>query len=189
MIRNRNEAFVKIWGMSANPCFKTVNSLQQFIPIEWRAILVSDGSFTRNAAILHQQNINIQLIKQEEIFSSNIMNSASGLQYEEKTTRFVWLINEEKKIAFAKSYRIINNKSKSNIFREHTPIGRHLIHSEKNAYRELNSIYLGYCEELEKYFHGQGPLWGRSYTIHLERMLTITIDEIFSPSLINKLKN
>lgn len=85
--------------------------------------------------------------------------------------RSIWLFKYLEKI----DYKIQNN----------LPIGNSLINSQTDIYKHIHEIYYGYSNNLEKKFKIYQPIWGRKYTLYYKNKSFITIQEFFSPSIIN----
>nr|YP_009313451.1 Hypothetical protein ycf21 [Galaxaura rugosa]SCW21705.1 Hypothetical protein ycf21 [Galaxaura rugosa] len=180
--------FIKNWEYNLKKDLKNFNYLPSFIPIEWQILLTNDGSFTRNASIINNSITTIQLCKQNSIYTSRkkIKNFISYHKYQTVnriTERYVWLTQEKEKIGFAYFQYLSNRYKMSYLFHNNQPVGSSLIASETNIHRDLENVYLGYCQELESSFECIGPLWGRSYNIHVETDTLLIIHEIFSSKL------
>lgn len=65
------------------------------------------------------------------------------------------------------------------------PIGQFLIESQADIYKDIHEIYFGYSKNLENQFNSKGPIWGRKYTLYYHQEYLATIQEFFSPYLIN----
>nr|YP_009313244.1 Hypothetical protein ycf21 [Dichotomaria marginata]SCW21498.1 Hypothetical protein ycf21 [Dichotomaria marginata] len=144
-------------------------------------ILTNDGSFTRNATILNNSKIDIQLCQQNQIYFHNQQIHTLNVSY--NIERSVWLIQQKEKIVFATSQYLSSKNKENATLNKKQAIGSSLIINENNIHRDLTKIFLGYCQELEKYFNSIGPLWGRSYNIYIDVETTLIIHEIFSSRL------
>ena len=67
---------------------------------------------------------------------------------------------------------------------QNKPIGQSLIESRIDIYKDIHEIYYGYCQHLENRFQINEPTWGRKYTIYCENRPLTTIQEIFSPQIV-----
>ena len=140
-------------------------------------ILINDGSFTQNLNSLTGKSI-----------TSQITNKLSHTLIDKINFRCVWLKDHHNnKLAYAKSLWLIQPDGYT-IFNKDIPIGQSFIKSQIEIYKDLQEIFYGYCEYLEKEFHTQGPIWGRKYTIYHDKKSLGTIQEFFSPHIINLLQ-
>nr|YP_009295731.1 conserved hypothetical plastid protein [Mastocarpus papillatus]AOL58215.1 conserved hypothetical plastid protein [Mastocarpus papillatus] len=162
------------------PTNSTKYTFQPLIPIEWQLILISDGSFTQNLNSLKGKRIQIE-----------VLSSSSNSKIEKKNIiREVWIKdNQENKLAFAQSLWPNNNIKGKNYnyikLPQYQAIGQSLIELKIDTYKDIHEIYYGYCTYLENNFNYNGPIWGRKYTIYKNRQRFVTIQEIFSPQIIN----
>jgi chorismate-pyruvate lyase len=185
---NIEQNFIKIWNIDLHDKINHDQAIQNFIPIEWQLILISDGSLTQNISIIKKDLLSLKLINEKrQLRFFTIVNKQSNKSnnYNTVLSREIWLINQVKyKILFAKSYY---NKEifPLDFLNNSDPLGRSLIESEIEIYRKINKIYYGYSQILEKKFNIKGPLWGRSYHILYRDQLIILINEFFSPIIIN----
>lgn len=181
---NKTEArykFQKIWSIPIGKFSKNIHSinynLKEFIPKEWQLILMSDGSFTQNLISLTGKIISLSIISQSIYYP---LNSKSCI-------REIWLVDSLcRKLAFAQSIWPKYNKNENNIFKPNNQtIGQLLIESKVDIHKDIHEIYYGYCTYLEKHLSINEPTWGRKYTIYYNNRPLTTIQEIFSPSIIN----
>jgi chorismate-pyruvate lyase len=170
-------------------CF-TINmeQIDVNIPKEWKILLVSDGSLTRNINTTQGQTIRINNIKHNDKLSPLDKVFFSAIQHKKNEEhnllkREVWLVNEDHNaMAFAESYRTRNNLGTISLY-YNQPIGKSIIEAEIDIHRQLQTIYYGYSTEIEKIFDSYGPIWGRSYFIYCDKKPAILINEFFSPAL------
>lgn len=150
-------------------------SMLEIIPLPWKLILLSDGSFTKNLHSLTGYNTNIK-ISQKYTWIDNKLT---------RNIRIAWLDNKQnKQLAFAQSICILKNKyTKYIILYNSKPIGTSLISSKTDIYKKIEEIYYGHCHYLEHKFHSQKGIWGRKYTIYYASDSYITIQEFFSPNI------
>lgn len=150
--------------------------LNQLIPLEWQLVLINDGSFTQNLNSLTGKNIKIEIIS---IFENKILN-------QHNYTREIWLKDHNcNRLAFAQSLWPIYNNTKYLKLPNNQPVGQSLIELQIDIYKDIHEIYYGYSQYLEKEFHIEGPTWGRKYTLYYKNNPLATIQEIFSPQIIN----
>lgn len=144
-----------------------------YIPKEWQLILMNDGSLTQSLISLTGQLVNLKIIRQ---YNYKLTNSL----YKK---RQIWLEDyQSNKLAFAQSlWPLPKNDQLSN----HKPIGQSLIKYQFDIYKDIHEICYGYCEHLETMFNYKGPIWGRKYTIYHQKTRLVTLQEVFSPEVIN----
>lgn len=154
------------------------------IPKEWQLILFSDGSLTRHLEILLKNSIKLQIYK---ITTAKLVNYheqfvCSNISYPQKN-RQTWLITQNnKKILYATS--IWNHSSLSTSFSINIPIGKFLIETELDIFREIYKIDLLYSHDLEKEFNSKGPFWSRNYFLKHNQQILANIQEVFSPRIL-----
>lgn len=149
------------------------------IPIPWRLFLMSDGSCTKNLESLTGDKIHVHLSqKSHYTYTINIMTL---------NTRTVWLETQNNQLlVFAKSICILKkDTTKYMEVYNNKPIGKSLIKSKIDIYKNIEEIYYGHCDYLEKKFHSNQKIWGRKYTTYYKQNSYITIQEFFSPQLIS----
>nr|YP_009295376.1 hypothetical chloroplast RF21 [Dasya binghamiae]AOH77388.1 hypothetical chloroplast RF21 [Dasya binghamiae] len=156
--------------------YLTKNSCK-FIPIEWQLILANEGSFTQILNSLSGKKIHINMLQKNHYTSKN-MN---------KHIRCIWLENSiYTKFIFARSIWIFTYLDTiDNIIQANKPIGNSLINSQVDTYKNIHEIYYGYSKDLEQKFQNHQPLWGRKYTLYYKNKSSVTIQEFFSPYIIN----
>nr|YP_009237708.1 hypothetical protein [Gracilariopsis lemaneiformis]YP_009294688.1 hypothetical protein Gch_089 [Gracilariopsis chorda]AJO68518.1 hypothetical protein [Gracilariopsis lemaneiformis]AML79942.1 hypothetical protein [Gracilariopsis lemaneiformis]AOM66948.1 hypothetical protein Gch_089 [Gracilariopsis chorda]UAD88790.1 hypothetical protein [Gracilariopsis chorda] len=161
----------------------SLNTLESFnikkndlIPTKWKLILMNDGSFTQNLNSLTNDQI-ITIPKYTES------------QYIIKKTKIrnIYLTNNSNQyLAFARSNWIlhINHKIHNNLI-NNQPVGQLFINHQADIYKDIHEIHYVYSAFLEYTFNSIGPVWGRKYTIYYRYQPIITLQEFFSPYLIN----
>ncbi len=85
--------FIKLWDYQINTTSRSKIRHDRSVPKVIRILTTNNGSLTRNSSILHNQFINILLIKQHQELYSNttkIKKQSHVQQY----IRQVWLIND-----------------------------------------------------------------------------------------------
>ena len=175
---NNKISFHPIFIMKLNEQYKMKHKINKYIPIEWQFILMNTGSLTQNLNSLLINKITIEMC-QKYYLTFN----------EKKFTniRIVWLENQiNQNITFAKSIWVINkreNKYKQILTTK--PIGYSLINHEIDIYKNLEEIYCGYSYNLENIFEKSALIWGRKYKISYSSNSYITIEEYFTPNLVN----
>uniref|UniRef100_UPI0030036A60 Ycf21 n=1 Tax=Anunuuluaehu liula TaxID=3049639 RepID=UPI0030036A60 len=159
------------------PINNTNYNLSHLIPIEWQLILISDGSFTQNLNSLTGKHIKIEIISPY---------SKTRMKKKKMQTREVWIKDhKDNKLAFAKSLWPAINKTNYFVLPQNQSIGQSLIELQIDMYKDIHEIYYGYCRYLENKFHDNGPTWGRKYTLFYQKQRLATVQEIFSPQIIN----
>lgn len=175
--------FYKIWSLSINslktaPYNNHLNyQLIHSIPIELQLILMSDGSFTQNLISLTGRMIDLNIVSKS---THKILNNSNHI-------REILLTDTTcKPLAFAQSiWPIYTNETQHNATLKNQPVGQSFIESKIEIYKEMHEIYYGYCTLLEKKFISDGPIWGRKYTIYHNQKPLTSIQEIFSPEIID----
>nr|YP_009391186.1 hypothetical protein [Dipterocladia arabiensis]ARW59330.1 hypothetical protein [Dipterocladia arabiensis] len=148
-----------------------------FIPIPWQLILTNDGSFTQIVNYLDNKSVKLRMLQKYNQTSKQI----------HRNLRCIWLENSiYTKLIFARSIWLFKyiDKTDYNI-KGNQPIGNSLINSQIDIYKNIHEIYYGYSQEFENKFNQKYPLWGRKYTLYYKNKSYITIQEYFSPQIIN----
>jgi len=139
--------------------------IHYLIPHRWQIILLNDGSLTQTLHYLTKTNVKLS------IFQKN------------KYLRCIWLENSiYTKLVFARSLWQLNQRYLPS-FINSKALGRNFIQSQVEIYKKINEIYYGYS--LTKKIGYQKPIWGRKYTLYYKNIMIITIQEFFSPSIID----
>nr|YP_009511609.1 hypothetical protein [Melanthalia intermedia]AXI97486.1 hypothetical protein [Melanthalia intermedia] len=147
----------------------------ELIPVEWRLILLNDGSFTQNLNSLTGQEI--------KVYPVEVMNKK---MIRKRGFRYIYLTNYyNKQLAFARSFWKLETKNKTNAIIDDKPIGQSFIEYQSDIYKDIHEIYLAHCAYLECKFKSNKPIWGRKYTLHYHNKPIATVQEFFSPYLIN----
>lgn len=173
MNTNFQYKFHKVFFLPIN---KTTYYIDNFIPIGWKLLLKSDGSFTQNLNSLTGQLIQVEIL--------SLYNNIKAKN--DYTIREVWIKDQQgNKLAFAKSIWPYNMKT--NLFSNlpiDQPIGQSLIQLKIDIHKDIHEIFYGYCQYLEKHFNYNEPMWGRKYTLYHENQQLATVQEIFSPRIL-----
>ena len=169
MKTDSNINFVTLWKSNINHNGQNLN----LIPLEYQLIVTSNGSLTQNLNCITTKNINILLVKQKTIEHYHKDNKNNIL-------REVWLQDEENnKLVFAQSFwkkciQICQSLQKTQ------GIGKLLIESEIDIYKEMKEISYGYLFDLELMFETQKLIWSRQYiSWHKQEELTIVKEFFF----------
>nr|YP_009294485.1 hypothetical protein Aspa_089 [Asparagopsis taxiformis]AOM65968.1 hypothetical protein Aspa_089 [Asparagopsis taxiformis] len=171
--------FQNLLMFSKKRIYVTNPIISYLIPMEWYLILMSDGSFTQHLYTLTDTKIKTNLIIN--------FNNNKYINYKKLYLREIWLENSSKeKLAFAKSIWNLNNLYEIK-FPLHKPIGQSFIDLKIDIHQEINQIFYGYSNNLNKKFQDQHILWGRQYTIYSKKQPLVTIEEYFSPKIIQLL--
>nr|YP_009628729.1 hypothetical protein [Acrochaetium secundatum]QBX88512.1 hypothetical protein [Acrochaetium secundatum] len=175
--------FIKMWNYQVENNPHSYIDLNLLLPPKLHMLMTSDGSLTRHNAILNSENITLEIINEFYSIGQETLIAVNQTY----TKRSIWLVSNKDKKIFAQSYWQIIPQEKS-FLNLNKPIGKALIQTEINMHRNLFSIYFGYCNDIEKQFNHNGPLWGRSYKITPGCLSPIFIHEVFSPSLIKTIQ-
>nr|QJH88235.1 Ycf21 [Pterocladia lucida] len=154
------------------------NLITSKIPLAWKLILTSDGSFTQNLNSITNRLIYAHIKEQSTL---NYKNN-------KKILRKVWLEDQNnKKLTFAQSLWYINDYT--NIYlNDKVPIGQFLLQSGIEIYKKIDEVYYGNSIYLEYFFDSQDPIWGRKYKIYHKNKILAIIQEFFPSRLENFLK-
>nr|QCI07961.1 hypothetical protein [Plumaria plumosa] len=169
--------FHPIFTMQARRIKCNFKYLDKLVPIIWQIILTNEGSFTLTLDSLTYTKTRIKMSQKKYEISSHITRSI----------RCVWLENTiYTKLTFARSLWLLTYKDLQCIEKyNYQPIGQSFIESKTDIYKQIHEIYYGHCQYLEKYFKTDKPIWGRKYTLYYKNISYTTIQEFFSPNLIN----
>lgn len=172
--------FYKFHAICIIPIYKITyknNKFNKFCPKPWQLILTNEGSLTKSLNYLTGQVIQINTLQKKYISNKIIQRSI----------RCVWLETSiYTKLIFARSlWILLCNHNIYNPVNTNKPIGFSLIENKIDTYKQIHEIYYGYCERLEKHFELKTATWGRKYTLHYLNKSSITIQEFFSPDIIN----
>lgn len=176
-----NKVFIKLWNINIDRKHKILK-IPKNIPKHLYLLLISDGSCTLNLTNFQGTDTYIKILYQEFVLSYT-KYTIDKLNKFNHLHRQVWLINKNKnKIVFAESYWKGYNDIHIHLY-QHKPIGKVFIQSNKDIYRNLQSIYCGYSTDLSKELQNSDLLWGRSYTLTIYNKFIILIHELFSSLL------
>ena len=174
---NNIPSFHPILKMKWHSQDKIRNKINKYIAVKWQFIIMNNGSLT--------QNLNSLLIHKTTIEMSQKYNVKLN-HNKLRNIRIVWLENYiDDKLTFARSIWIMNHKE--NQYKQvlsNKPIGSSLISLEIDMCKNLEEIYCGYCHDLENVFHKSQLIWGRKYKIAYSNNSYVTIEEYFTPKLI-----
>ena len=161
--------------------------LDKYIPNSICMFLLSEGSLTKSIDSITGEITQIKLINNQNIgihYSCRLENSLSGFT-KSQIYRQIWLGNQN-------NYRLVFASSWWNqeMFYQYLPrqniaLGKILIEDELNLRREIHNIYYISSKKLERFFHFQGNIWSRSYTLFNKNKPFVLIQEFLSPNLIN----
>nr|QCI06992.1 hypothetical protein [Haraldiophyllum bonnemaisonii] len=149
----------------------------KLIPIIWQLILTNEGSLTKVLNSLTRKKLKIKMLQKCNYKSQTINRNIRCVWLETSIytklifARSLWLLTYQMKINF----EIIINK----------PIGKSFIDNQIDIYKNINEIYYGYCKYFEKNFSTNHAIWGRKYTLYYNYTNYITIQEFFSPYILN----
>nr|YP_009391388.1 hypothetical protein [Platysiphonia delicata]ARW59532.1 hypothetical protein [Platysiphonia delicata] len=148
-----------------------------FMPVGWQIILINEGSLTSTLNMLENEEMKINVVQKKYRVSNK----------KEKKVRAIWMENSiYSKLMFAKSLWTLTYVNENEYQLElKKPLGTSFIQSEIDIYKSVCEIYYGYCKYLEKKMNYKGPIWGRKCIIHYENKNLITIQEFFSPGILN----
>ena len=153
------------------------DKLPESIIIQVKLILVNDGSHTRTIQYITSQTTNIQI-------AQNYYKKSTKIS---RQIRCVWLETSiYTKLTFARSlWTILSNNIDIKTIQKKSPIGQSFIENKIDIYKDLHEIYYGYCKDFEKTLKFKKPIWGRKYTLYYKNQSHITIQEFFSPNVID----
>jgi chorismate lyase len=150
----------------------------------WQIFLLGDGSPTRHLQLLTGEKTEVDLIDMSPV-GMNPDGAPEQMQVVPgpRVRRQVWLRTASgQRLAYACSWweashvdEYLQNRS--------IPVWLSLEKLRTELYRDVQGIYHGHSEALEKAFGHPGPFWGRHYLFwHHKQPLTL-IYEVFSPYL------
>ena len=156
---------------------KIQNKINKYIPAEWQFIIMNNGSLTQNLNSLLINKTNIEMCQKYNSIFDN---------YKFTNIRIVWLENYiQQNLTFAKSIWVVDKtQDKYRQILKEQPIGYSLINFEIDMYKNLEEIYYGYCYNLEDIFQTSKLIWGRKYKINYSNSSYVTIEEYFTPKLV-----
>lgn len=158
------------------PKYQIYQKINKYIPKEWLFLILNNGSFTQNLNSLFMNQTIIEMSQKYQLINDQFNN-----------IRIVWLENYiNNHLTFAQSIWIINKKD--HVYKKilnKRPIGETLIKLEIDMYKNLQEIYCGYSYDLENIFQKTELIWGRKYKIYYAENSCVTIEEFFTPALID----
>nr|YP_010865328.1 hypothetical protein QQR83_pgp046 [Campylaephora boydenii]WGT74120.1 hypothetical protein [Campylaephora boydenii] len=174
---NNITSFHPILKIKLHSKHKIQAKINKYIPTEWQFIMMNNGSLTQNLNSLLINTTTIEMCQKYNLIFNN---------HAFTNIRIVWLENYiNQNLTFAQSIWVMNTKN--NQYKQilsAKPIGYSLINFEIDIYKDLEEIYCGYCYNLENIFHESKLMWGRKYKINYSKNSYITIEEYFTPKLI-----
>ena len=148
----------------------------------WQILILGDGSPTRHLKLLTGEPTEVDVIDMSPI-GMDEDNAPSQIQAVPgpRLRRQVWLRTASgQRLAYAASWwdashvdEYLQNRS--------LPIWDSLSRLHTELYRDIQGIYYGHSEALEKAFQEKGPFWGRHYLFWHNRKPLTLIYEVFSP--------
>ena len=174
---NNIQSFHPIFKLKWYNNYTKQTKINKYIPIEWQFLIMNNGSLTQNLNSLLTNKITLEMCQKYNITINNKFTNI----------RIVWLENYiNKKLTFAQSIWIINtlNNTYKHILNT-KPIGYSLIKFEIDIYKDLQEISCGYCYNLENIFQTSETIWSRKYKIYYNYNSYVTIEEFFTPKLVN----
>lgn len=156
------------------------------LPAGWRLLLVGDGHTTRNLQILTGQRIEAHVLESQGVEQPEMEQAPDNLKILglPLQRRQVWLgaAGEDRPLIYAVSWWN-RQRIQEYLPDPQQPIGRTLIQSRLESFRQLMGLYSGANLALEGLFQQSGPFWARHYLLwHGGQPLTL-IYEVFSPTL------
>ena len=148
----------------------------------WQILILGDGSPTRHLKLLTSEPTEVDVVDMS-LIGMNEDNAPSQIQAVPgpRLRRQVWLRTASgQRLAYAASWwdashvdEYLQNRS--------LPIWDSLSRLHTELYRDIQGIYYGHSEALEKAFQEKGPFWGRHYLFWHNRKPLTLIYEVFSP--------
>ena len=161
--------------------------LDKYVPDSICMFLLSEGSLTKSIDSITGEITQIKLINNQNIgicYSSKLEACLSGIM-KPQIYRQIWLGNQSNcRLVFASSWWSQEMFYKY-LPRQNVALGKMLIENELSMRREMHSIYYVSSKKLEQFFHFQGNIWSRSYTLFNKNKPFVLIQEFLSPGLIN----
>ena len=154
----------------------------------WQLLLLGDGSPTRHLQLLTRETTEVDVVDMS-LIGMDLDGAPELIEAlpAPRLRRQVWLCTSSgQRLGYASSWweashvdEYLQNRS--------LPIWVSLAKIRTELYRDIQGIYCGYSQALEKGFGETGPFWGRHYLFwHYGKPLTL-IYEVFSPYLTNYL--
>nr|QCI07380.1 hypothetical protein [Leiomenia cribrosa] len=175
MSKNYNFNKILVFKVNHSNNKKRSKYYNEQIPIEWQLILMSDGSFTQNLNSLTNEQNKIHILYKlyfTKLYRRNKIRETYMKSYNHNNLIFAESIWQ-------------NNKTNLLYLQKNKPIGRSLIESKIDIYKDIQEIYYGYSIYLKEIFQSDKAIWGRKYTLYFNHEPLITIKEFFSPQLIH----
>lgn len=167
---DKDTKFVALWSKTIHSIHKSLS----IISLEYQMVIMSNGSLTQQLNCITGNNINISLIRQNSINNFNPY-------YNNYTVREIWLKdNHNHQLVFAQSFLNKYMIMHRNLI-EKQAIGKSLIESEIDFYKEVYKMSYGYLLIIEEELQIKIPIWSRHCIVwHNKKPLTI-IKEFFPP--------
>ena len=150
----------------------------------WQILLLGDGSPPRQLQLLTGERIEVDVIDMSLIGTDND-GAPSQIEAvpQPRLRRQVWLhAASGQRLAYAASWWDANHVDE---YLQHRslPVWENLSRLHVELYRDIEGIFCGHSEALEKAFEQKGPFWGRHYLLWHHKQPITLIYEVFSPCL------
>lgn len=171
-----------VWEANEKLALQT-GTMPALLTPSWKVLLLSDGSVTRHLQLLTDISVEVGMIDETHVGTPYGTPTGTERIRGPLLQRQVYLKRSGgEALAYAASWWSAEDM-KEYMKDGDKPIWQNLAARRAELYREVQRVYLGNNEELEKEFGFKGPFWGRHYTFwHNGRPLTL-IYEVFSPRL------
>nr|ARW63673.1 hypothetical protein [Chondria sp. (in: red algae)] len=154
-----------------------INKLPELKKTTLDIILISEGSLTRSIEYLTSNTVYIQKSEKENY----------KLSFQKQKMRSVWMGTcIYSQLTFARSLWMTIDKKRSG-FTSKLPIGKSFIKHRLDIHKTIHELYYGYGQLMNIPHMYKQPIWGRKYTLYYKDKYYITIQEFFSPEIINGL--
>jgi len=188
-MRRRSNTTVETW-YKLNPLWQGGEELvkiglphSQLSP-PWQILLLGDGSPTRHLRLLTSETIEVEVLDMS-LIGDDTDNAPTDIIKipSPRLRRQVWLKTASGQIlAYATSWWEASHVDEY-LHNRNLPIWDSLSKLHTELYRDIQGIYYGNSEALERGFREKAPFWGRHYLFwHSGKPLTL-IYEVFSPYL------
>ncbi|GAQ80691.1 hypothetical protein KFL_000600080 [Klebsormidium nitens] len=173
-----------IWQASEQDALRDEH-LRRMLAPAWRVLLLSDGSVTRHLQLLSDfGSVTADCFQMAEI-GDDLAGLPPGAELVPgpRVQRQVWLRTADgQPLVYAASWWSAR-EVRGYLKEVQKPIWVNLSETRAELYRDVQRLYLGFSDELERAFGVPGPFWSRHYVFyHDGRPLTL-IYEVFSRSL------
>ena len=162
-----------------------------------RLLLLSDGSLTRFLEALSGSPVDVE-IKNHETRRLNKEEAAylEVIASQDAIVRDVWLIQNRKKLVYARSVFPLAGLDKdflNKIATSIAPLGRSLTEQGLLTFKEKLAICAVHCSDINNLLNlaPRAILWAKRYRLTAEaasggKCITASVTEIFSPELVGK---